>query len=82
VRSAFAAVNIPCLENRAVLLGEGASRFWLAGLGDQLAHRPHSGTLRGVDDLPGTLDQVTTDHPEILLAHEPDIFVHVPRVFA
>jgi uncharacterized protein len=78
VRSAFAAVDIPCLENRAVLLGEGASRFWLAGLGDQLAHRPHSGTLRGVDDLPGTLDQVTTDHPVILLAHEPDIFVHVP----
>ena len=28
--------------------------------------------------LPGTLGQVTTDHPVILLAHEPDIFVRVP----
>ena len=37
------------------------------------------GTFRGEDDLPGTLRQVTTDHPVILLAHEPDIFVQVPE---
>jgi uncharacterized protein len=69
VRRAFETVGIPCLENRAVLLGEGEGRFWIAGLGDQIAQR---------DDLPGTLAQVTTGDPVILLAHEPDIFVNVP----
>jgi uncharacterized protein len=78
VRSALARVGIPCLENRAVLLGKGGARFWIAGLGDQLAHRLGRGQYRGLDDLPGTLRQVTTDHPVILLAHEPDIFVKVP----
>ncbi len=71
--------GIPCLENRAALLGEGEARFWIAGLGDQLAHRLGRGAHRGEDDLPGTLRQVTTDHPVILLAHEPDIFVKVPE---
>jgi hypothetical protein len=27
------------MENDAVLLGEAGARFWLAGLGDQLAYR-------------------------------------------
>jgi hypothetical protein len=36
------------------------------------------GRFRGEDDLPGTFDQVTTDHPVILPAHEPDIVVRVP----
>jgi MmgE/PrpD N-terminal domain len=42
---------------------EGDSRFWIAGLGDQLAHRVGQGEFRGVDDLPGPLGRVTTDHP-------------------
>jgi uncharacterized protein len=33
--------------------------------------------FRGVDDLAGTLAQVTDDAPIILLAHEPDIFPSV-----
>jgi predicted MPP superfamily phosphohydrolase len=78
VRQAFAKVGIPVLENRAVRLGAGARRFWLAGLGDQLAYRLGPHNFRGVDDLPGTLAQVTTDDPVILLAHEPDIFPDVP----
>jgi predicted MPP superfamily phosphohydrolase len=78
VRGALEQVGIPCLENRAVLLGEGGARFWIAGLADQLAHRLGRGRYRGLDDLSGTLRQVTTDHPVILLAHEPDIFVKVP----
>jgi uncharacterized protein len=78
VRRALENVGIPCLENRAVLLGEGDARFWIAGLGDQLAHRLGRGRFRGEDDLPGTLAQATTDHPVVLLAHEPDIFVKVP----
>jgi predicted MPP superfamily phosphohydrolase len=78
VRQAFAKVGIPVLENRAVLLGAGARRVWLAGIGDQLAYRLGPHHFRGVDDLPGTLAQVTTDHPVILLVHEPDIFPTVP----
>jgi len=78
VRRALVDVGIPVLENRAVMLGEGARRFWLAGLGDQLAHRLGRKLFRGEDDLPGTLAQVTTADPVILLAHEPDIFPHVP----
>jgi uncharacterized protein len=78
VRRAFDKAGIRCLENRAVSLGKGDARFWIAGLGDQLAHRVGRGKFRGEDDLPGTLGQVTTDHPVILLAYEPDIFVMVP----
>src|SRR5579871_3504889 len=36
VRAALAKVDIPVLENRAVLLGDQGQKFWLAGLGDQL----------------------------------------------
>ena len=78
VRQAFVKVGIPVMENRAVLLGAGSRRFWLAGLGDQLAYRLGPHQFRGVDDLAGTLAQVTTDHPVILLVHEPDIFPNVP----
>ncbi len=65
-------------ENRAARIGQGAGAFWLAGLGDQLAFGVGPGQFRGADDLPGTLAQITDDAPVILLAHEPDIFVHVP----
>ena len=78
VRGAFAKIPVPLMENDAVLLGKEGERFWLAGLGDQLAHyiAPHQ--FQGVDDLPGTLARVTTDDPVILLVHEPDIFTEVP----
>jgi predicted MPP superfamily phosphohydrolase len=78
VRRALAGVRIPVLENAAVALGPAGSRFWLAGLGDQLAFRLGRGRYRGVDDLAGTLGQVHGDDPVILLAHEPDIFPQVP----
>jgi predicted MPP superfamily phosphohydrolase len=78
IRGALVKAGIPCLENRAVLLGGGATRFWIAGLGDQIAHWLGPGSFRGEDDLAGTLAQVTTDDPVIMLAHEPDIFVNVP----
>ncbi len=78
-RKALAAVHMPVMENDAVLLGEPGRRFWLAGLGDQLAYYLGPGRFRGVDDLPGTLARVTTDDPVVLIVHEPDIFVHVPE---
>jgi predicted MPP superfamily phosphohydrolase len=78
VRKALAGVDIPLLENQAVPLGEEGNRFWLAGLGDQIAHRITHNQFRGEDDLPGTLARVRTDDPIILLVHEPDIFPKVP----
>lgn len=77
-RQAFADVKIPVLENDALLLGPRGNRFWLAGLGDQLAHILGRRRYRGVDDLPGTLRRVHNEDPVILLVHEPDIFPKVP----
>jgi len=77
-RQAFADVKIPVLENDALLLGPRGARFWLAGLGDQLAYIIGRRHYRGVDDLPGTLKRIDSDDPVILLAHEPDIFPKVP----
>jgi predicted MPP superfamily phosphohydrolase len=71
--------GIPVLENDAVRLMKGATPFWLAGLGDQIAFLGRRGRHDGVDDLPGTLAKVTDDAPVILLAHEPDIFPNVPE---
>jgi predicted MPP superfamily phosphohydrolase len=78
VRGALAAVGIPVLENDAVRLNDGSRRFWLAGLGDQLAYWLGPSRFRGVDDLSGTLAKITTEDPVILLVHEPDIFTQVP----
>lgn len=76
---ALEANGISVLENRAIRLGQGADAFWLAGLGDQIAFADGKGHWTGVDDLPGTLAQITDDAPVILLAHEPDIFPKVPQ---
>ncbi|NNF79576.1 MAG: metallophosphoesterase, partial [Rhizobiales bacterium] len=69
-------------ENDASPINHKGHRFWLAGLGDQLAliRRGKSGrrTFRGVDDLSSTLARTSDDAPVILLAHEPDIFPKVP----
>jgi predicted MPP superfamily phosphohydrolase len=81
-RYALEAVGIPVYENDVVRLDKSGHPFWLAGLGDQLAYYP-SRRLRpnrrvGVDHLDATLAKVTDDEPVVLLAHEPDIAVHVP----
>ncbi|MBB4480218.1 metallophosphoesterase [Rhizobium etli] len=80
---AFADVGIPVYGNRAVRLEKDGRGFWLAGLEDQLALLPGRkwGRTRmlGLDDLDGTMAQVTDDAPVILLAHEPDIFPRVPE---
>jgi len=79
VRKALAAERIPVMENDVVHLESPGGRVWLAGLGDQLAHFLGPSRFRGEDDLPGTLAQVRTSDPVILIAHEPDIFVRVPE---
>jgi uncharacterized protein len=83
-RRALESVGIPVYENDAVRLSKNGQPFWLAGLGDQMAliisrRKKTWRRFEGVDDLPGTLAKVTDDAPVILLAHEPDIFPHVPE---
>ena len=81
VHRALAETDINVFENNVIRLKKSGQPFWLAGLGDQIAFLPGRGwrhPQRGVDDLPGALAQITDDHPVILMAHEPDIFVRVP----
>lgn len=82
LRSALEAAGLPVYENEAVRLLHRGQPFWLAGLGDQIAllrgKRWNRTRFVGVDDLPGTLAKITDAAPVILLAHEPDIFPHVP----
>jgi hypothetical protein len=78
VRRALDKVHLPAMQNDVVLLGPRGRRFWLAGLGDQIAYRLGPRKFKGVDNLPGTLAHIRTDDPVILLVHEPDIFTEVP----
>ncbi|WP_171946456.1 metallophosphoesterase [Hyphomicrobium sp. CS1GBMeth3] len=74
--------GIPVYQNNAVRLEKDGLPFWLAGLGDQWAFgsgRRHGQETSGIDDLTGTLAQVTDDAPLILMVHEPDIFTEVPE---
>lgn len=75
---ALRAVGINAMSNSAVRLGPADQPFWVAGLEDQWAYLTGNHRMRGLDDLPGTLAQVTDTAPVILLAHEPDIFPSVP----
>jgi uncharacterized protein len=74
--------GIPVYENKAIKLVKDGQPFWLLGLGDQLALLPGRrwgrARFQGLDDLQGTLAQVTGSGPIILMAHEPDIFPTVP----
>ncbi len=87
---ALEAVGIPVYENKAIRLTKDGHPFWIAGLGDQWAFWPKPEDYKefvkhgkkdyaGVDDLDGTLRQVSDDAPVILMAHEPDIFPEVPK---
>jgi predicted MPP superfamily phosphohydrolase len=78
VRQAVTRAGIPILENDVVHLDKGGRKFWIGGIGDQIAHYIRPYTFEGVDDLPGTIAKMTTEDPAILLVHEPDIFVRVP----
>ncbi|RUO99682.1 MAG: metallophosphoesterase [Hyphomicrobium sp.] len=85
---ALKAVGIPVYQNTAVRLQKDGHPFWIAGLGDQWAFRRDGGghdetaptrlaEYEGVDDLPGTMRQITDDAPVVLMVHEPDIFPEV-----
>lgn len=72
------AAGIPVLDNRSVRIGGRADGFWLAGVGEQ---RPfdEGPDGEGMDDLEAALAQVGDDGPVVLLAHEPDLFDHLPE---
>jgi predicted MPP superfamily phosphohydrolase len=69
-------------ENEALKMQKDGEAFWLAGLADQLALLPNKlgsyKSIRGLDELDATLQQVSDEAPIILMAHEPDIFPKVP----
>ncbi len=83
---ALESAGIRVYNNDAVRLLKHGQPFWLAGLGDQWAFFPKGersppykmSLFEGIDDLSGTLAQVTDDAPVVLMAHEPDIFPKVP----
>lgn len=65
VGRALTDAGIPVLENRAVHIGN----IWLGGIADYWTREP---------DVAGTLRQVTSDDPVVLITHNPDIFPEVP----
>jgi predicted MPP superfamily phosphohydrolase len=65
VGKALTDAGIPVLENRAVHVGP----IWLGGIADFWTREP---------DVAGTLQQVTSDDPVVLITHNPDIFPEVP----
>ena len=74
IRRAFDRVGIWLLDNTVAKVTRDGEEIWIAGLADQLANNS-----RGLFDLHATLTHVTGEAPVILLAHEPDIFPHVPE---
>jgi predicted MPP superfamily phosphohydrolase len=79
-------VGIAVFQNNGVRLEKDGFGFWIAGLGDQWAFmhagsrwRDERGLQLGTDDLSGTLAQVCDEAPVILMAHEPDVFAHMPQ---
>jgi predicted MPP superfamily phosphohydrolase len=76
----LSSAGVVVLENRAVALSHHGKRFWVAGLGDQMARL--GPPLTGVDDLAGLTARLPPGEPALLLAHEPDIFPEVGARFA
>ena len=65
VGKALTDVGIPVLENKAVRVGP----IWLGGIADFWTREP---------DVAGTLAQVSSSDPVVLITHNPDIFPEVP----
>lgn len=78
IRKALDGARLRVMQNEAEQVEHLGKRFWIAGLGDQLAVWLGRGAFEGVDDLPATLAKITSDDPVLLMVHEPDVFVKVP----
>src|SRR5262249_48362547 len=75
---AFEDAGIPVLSNKAVRLQKDGMPFWVTGTDSLVALWARHG-FQGMDDLAGTLAQVTDNAPVIHLAHEPDLFAKMPE---
>lgn len=76
---AFAANGIPMLENRALRLEKDGLPFWLSGTSSLVAFRTRrKGRFDSEARISQALGFVTDDAPIIHMAHEPDLFPHVP----
>lgn len=72
--------GIPVLENKALRLAKDGLPFWLTGTASTIAIWKRRRGLSGLDDLPGTLAQVTdATAPVLHMAHEPDLFAQMPE---
>ncbi len=76
---AFEQAGIQVLSNKAVRLVKDGMPFWVSGTDSILAYWLGPNRFQGMDDLPGTLAQVTDNAPIIHMAHEPDLFVKIPE---
>ncbi len=79
IQKAFEDAGIPVLTNKAVRLIKDSKPFWVSGTDSVIALYKSDGEFEGRDDLAGTLAQVTDDAPIIHMAHEPDLFVQMPK---
>jgi predicted MPP superfamily phosphohydrolase len=75
---AFEDAGIEVLSNKAVRLTKVGLPFWVSGTDSILAYWLGPNRFQGMDDLEGTLAQVTDNAPIIHMAHEPDLFVKIP----
>ncbi len=78
IQRAFEDAGIPVLTNKAVRLVKDGKPFWVTGTDSIIAFPLPHDDFRGMDDLPGTLAQVTDNAPIIHLAHEPDMYQRMP----
>jgi predicted MPP superfamily phosphohydrolase len=69
VGAALRAAGVTVLENQALRRERGGRAFWIAGVADLWTREP---------DMAGTLRQVESDDPVLLITHNPDIFPDVP----
>ena len=78
MQMAMEGAGIQVLANRAVRLVKDGMPFWVSGTDSAVAFPKRGGGFDGRDDLVGTMRQITAIEPVIHLAHEPDMFIHMP----
>ena len=78
-RDMLAAADIRLMENDVARLSIGGHAFWLMGTGSMIALPLAPRRFRSFALLDDQLAKLTDDAPAILMAHEPELFVKVPR---
>lgn len=87
VAAGLSGVDIPVLANHARRISAMGHDFWLTGTesiltGPRFGFPRGTGLFHGRDDLAGTLAQTDASAPIIHMAHEPDMFPHIPETVA